>query len=496
MPDRTKQPPAKLMSIARPPRLKMIYMPANRRSQGVAAPRAGKRVRATPLPAAKLRAVRRYQARKEAEAGYRNMPAAERLGDVNLERLVWSSLAPSTITRYKEAVAAMQDFTAELGLDPECSGDVGRAFARYLIEAEGARVAASTVRTRYHAVRKWDAGRGIDTDNHWSKSPTIKAALAGYDRIDLNQREKEVRFPYSDAMVIELQEEAERQGEPDLAWGFELLYNGGMRSGHLERDAEGRPKLRQGDVRLVINREGEAVCQITLRAIKGRAQQAAVATIMVPANIGQYIKASCRDPGDPALPRWDSQRALRLIDKVMVEKGWDPNYVYDLHALRRAMATKMVASGCTQQQVREQGLWAEGSMVPFTHYAMSCADAAQSSASCTPQPLGRVDEGSKRMLPSGSPTWPHRAPRQPDLEPPVTTRGVRPTAGQGTGRQTEVTWSTVPGKAEVSTEWEPVVAQTTVGGRAETASTGGAVGGALATSVRKYSYCAAMWRRK
>jgi hypothetical protein len=121
-----------------------------------------------------------------------------------------------------------------------------------------------------------------------------------------------------DRTTIELQEEAERLGVADLDWGFELLHNGGMRSGHLELDADGRPKLRQGDVRLVTNREGEVVCQITLRAIRGRAQQAAVATVMVPANIGQYIKATCRDPDDPALPRWDSQRALRLIDRVAV----------------------------------------------------------------------------------------------------------------------------------------------------------------------------------
>ncbi len=54
--------------------------------------------------------------------------------------------------------------------------------------------------------------------DHWTKEPIIRAAMKGYYCIDLNQREKEVRFPYAEEMVIQLQAEAQRQNEADIAW--------------------------------------------------------------------------------------------------------------------------------------------------------------------------------------------------------------------------------------------------------------------------------------
>jgi hypothetical protein len=136
------------------------------------------------------------------------MSPEERLADVDLERLPWCTLAPSTRTRYAQALDAMLKFTVELGLDPNSADDVGLAFRRYLIESEVKQMAATTVRIRFYAVLKWDLGRGINMTNHWSNNPLVRAAIAGYCRNDLNLRTKEVRFPYSVGMVIQLQTEA------------------------------------------------------------------------------------------------------------------------------------------------------------------------------------------------------------------------------------------------------------------------------------------------
>ena len=465
----------------------MLKTPQGPRKPRVVAPRPGSKIRAACLRAR----------RKELDADFRLMSPEERLADVDLERLAWCTLAPSTRTRYAQALDAMLKFTAELGLDPNSADDVGLAFRRYLIESEVKQMAATTVRIRFYAVLKWDLGRGIDMTNHWSNNPLVRAAIAGYCRNDLNLRTKEVRFPYSVGMVIQLQTEAERLGELDIAWGFELLFHGGMRSGHLEREEDGFPKFRKCDVRIVPARDGTSVCQVTLRAIKGRAQRTAAATIIVPANVGHYITATPGEPWEPALPGWNSSLALQIIDRVAVEKGWDPNYVYDLHAFRRAMASHMVANGCTQEQIRLQGLWAKNSMIPFTTYAMLLFGDAAQPAACQPRsPLDRLDEGSRRTLPFGSPTWPHRQtqPRQPHHEHTMVSRGVLPTAGPATGGVPGVTPGTVTGRATETIEWESVAAQTTVGGREESASTGRAMGGARATGVRKYTAEQAWWR--
>ena len=114
------------------------------------------------------------------------------------------------------------------------------------------------------------------------------------------------------------------------------------------------------------------------------------------------------------------------------------------------------------------------------------------------QPLDRWDEGSRRTLPIGSPTWPNRLrqPRQPDPELTIVTRGELLTAGPGTGGDPGVTLGTVTGRATESIEWKPVAAQATVGGRVSSAFTGGAMGGALATVVRGYSDEEAWWRKR
>jgi hypothetical protein len=80
--------------------------------------------------------------------------------------------------------------------------------------------------------------------------------------------------------------------------------------------------------------------------------------------------------------------------------------------------------------------------------------------------LSRLDEGSRRMLPIGSPTASQMAPRQPDLEHPMVTRGELLTAGRGTGGRSAGYTSTVSEETVESAEWRAVGAQTTVGGRA------------------------------
>ena len=74
--------------------------------------------------------------------------------------------------------------------------------------------------------------------------------------------------------------------------------------------------------------------------------------------------------------------------------------------------------------------------------------------------------GSRRMLPIGSPTASQMAPRQPDLEHPMVTRGELLTAGRGTGGRSAGYTSTVSEETVESAEWRAVGAQTTVGGRA------------------------------
>ena len=275
------------------------------------------------------------------------------------EARVWDSVKRQTMAKYHKLCSAIDKLAIDYDLTER------EAFTFFAKQVYDQKASGDTVATTLYALRKLHLARQID--NGWTELESTKAMVAGMKYgagEDMQRRARPPRYPYTTTMIGQVLDECMKRhivsphgGWTQIGIGCRLMFETGLRRGHLSKLAADCVKQRDGKLVLWVN------------GLKGRSQSMNGIFVSASKEIMEWCEEQTeRGPHEKLLPQWSVYQARMLLQDVAKQQAWEQGWSYDLHGFRYAFVHQCRQQGISPSVIKAIGNWAQDSSA-FEGYA-------------------------------------------------------------------------------------------------------------------------------